>query len=389
MGVGPQRAQAEQIAKVANMFVALVAAWAFATLARRLRREQLTYVFSAVILAGYVVYTVLLEAPGAATVWSFYFFGDLYSTLMVAAFFAFLNDSVNPDSAKRLYGLIGLGGVAGGAFGTTALSAYIKVVPLPVWLWICFGIGLAIVAIAFGAARAFGVARPVEVSASIDDCSNASAMQGARHVLRSPYLLSIVAIVGLYEMVSTIMDFQFTSTVLHYMQGPAIGRHFALVYAITNWVALFVQLFLTSFIMRRFGVGAALLTLPALALAGSAGFLVFPVLWMGSFLNTADNGFSYSINQSAKEALYVPATPLEKYQAKAFIDMFVQRFAKALAVGLSLAITTFLTGFEGVRWLSLLSVVILLAWARAAHYAGREFNRLSEQRKPAEPALAA
>ena len=52
-------------------------------------------------------------------------------------------------------------------------------------------------------------------------------------------------------------------------------------------------------------------------------------------LNTADNGFSYSINQSAKEALYVPTTREEKYKAKAFIDMFVQRFAKALAVGLS------------------------------------------------------
>jgi AAA family ATP:ADP antiporter len=35
-------------------------------------------------------------------VWSFYLFGDLFSTIMVAAFFAFLNDTVSPDAARRL-----------------------------------------------------------------------------------------------------------------------------------------------------------------------------------------------------------------------------------------------------------------------------------------------
>ncbi|MBI1354454.1 MAG: MFS transporter [Acidobacteria bacterium] len=386
-------AQAEQIAKVANMFVALVAAWTFAALARKMRREKLTYVFSAGILAAYALFASLLSNPGAVTVWSFYFFGDLYSTLMVAAFFAFLNDSVDSDAAKRLYGLIGLGGVAGGAFGTTVLSAYIRDVSMPSWLWICFGIGVAIVLIAGAAARAFGP-RPAERSAAGATAEpSSSALEGAGRVLRSRYLLAIVAIVGLYEMVSTIMDFQFTSTVLHFTSGEEISRQFAQVFAITNWVALFVQLFLTSFVMTRFGVGTALLVLPGVALFGSAGFLVFPALWTGSFLNTADNGFSYSINQSAKEALYVPTGRTEKYQAKAFIDMFVQRFAKAMAVGLSLAITTFATGFEGVRWLSLLTGLILLVWLQAARFAGREFDRLTAEKReqeaqPAEEAAA-
>ncbi len=258
---------------------------------------------------------------------------------------------------------------------------------MPSWLWVCFGMGVAIVGIAFFAARAFGSRTPVKDRAQSEKAEwEASALEGAKRVLSSRYLLSIVAIVGLYEMVSTIMDFQFTSTILYYLDGDEIGRQFALVFAVTNWVALLVQLFLTSFIMRRFGVGVALLALPAVALAGSAGFLAFPVLLTGSFLNTADNGFSYSINQSAKEALYVPTSRVEKYQAKAFIDMFVQRFAKALAVGLSLAITTFLTGFEGVRWLSLLTAAILLVWVQAARYAGREFDRLTSEDEETEQA---
>ena len=63
-------------------------------------------------------------------------------------------------------------------------------------------------------------------------------------------------------LVLPILDFQFTSTVAHYLDGPDIGRHFATVFTLTNWVSLVVQLFLTSFIMTRFGLTAALMVLP-------------------------------------------------------------------------------------------------------------------------------
>ena len=104
--------------------------------------------------------------------------------------------------------------------------------------------------------------------------------------------------------------------------------------------------------------------------------MAMPILWVGSFLNTADNGFSYSINQSAKETLYVPTSRDEKYKAKAFIDMFVQRFAKALAVGLSLLITTLFTAFSTIRWLSLFTMIIVIVWIFAVRYAGRKFREM-------------
>ena len=203
------------------------------------------------------------------------------------------------------------------------------------------------------------------------------AIEGARLVFRSPYLLAIAGIVGLYEIVSTVMDFQFTSTIAHYLSGPAIGKQFATVFAITNTVSMGVQLFLTSFVMTRFGLGVALLILPLATLIGSAGFMALPFLWIGSLLNTVDNSFSYSINQSAKEALYVPTTPDEKYKAKAFIDMFVQRFAKALAVAVSLGITAVFKDFASLRWLSVFTILIILVWIVAARYAGKRFRSLT------------
>ena len=372
-------AQAELIAKVLNMVVALVAVTVFTLLARYFRRQQLTYIFSAFFFVCYVLYSTVLDAPGDVTVWSFYLFGDLFSTLMVATFFVFLNDSVEPDVAKRLYGLIGLGGVTGGAFGSSVLRAKVKDLSSSEWMWICLGIAVIIVFIAAVVGRIVARHSPPERPPQKEvESAGSPALEGARLVFRSRYLLSIAAIVGLYEMVSTIMDFQFSAAVSHYLDGPAIRAHFATVFTITNWVALFVQLLLTSFVMTRFGVGTALLFLPIVALLGSVGFMIAPVLLVGSALNTCDNGFSYSINQSAKEVLYVPTTREEKYKAKAFIDMFIQRFAEALAVGLSLVITMVFSGFGGVRWLSLVTAVILVVWILAARYAGRSFQKMTE-----------
>jgi len=375
--------QAELIAKVMNMVVAYAAVVVFSALARSLRRQQLTFAFSALFLAAFVVYRFALASAGEATVWSFYLFGDAFSTLMVATFFAFLNDSVTPDKAKRLYGLVGLGGVTGGAFGSMFVRTMIDRIDTESWMWICFGIGLVIVAVAFAAGRLVERDPPPEEPTQ-DGAEKVRggnpAFEGARLVFRSRYLLSLVAIVGLYEIVSTVMDFQFTATIVHYLEGDAIGRQFATVYALTNSVALIVQLLFTSLVMTRFGVGAALLVLPIAALGGSAAFMALPILWVGSLLNTADNAFSYSINQSAKEALYVPTTRDEKYKAKAFIDMFVQRFAKAIAVGVSLGITTVFTDFSSVRWLSVFTVAMIALWLLAARYAGRHFREVTESK---------
>ncbi len=374
-------AQAESIAKIGNMVVAVFAASAFIYLARSLQRQQLTYVFSVFSIACFALFSYAVVDRGAATVWAFYWFGDLYNTLMVATFFAFLNDSVAPQVAKRLYGLIVLGGVAGGAFGATVLAVWLSELSLSGWLWVCVGVTIVIIAVAAFAGRLFGAVEPREAETGPPP-STGSVGASVRLVSKSRYLLAIVAVVGLYEMISTIMDFQYSSTITYYLDGDAITAWVATVSSFTNWVALFVQLFLTSFVMTRFGVGAALLVLPVAALLGSVGFLAAPILLIGSFLNTSDNGFAYSINQSAKEVLYTPTTKAEKYQAKAIIDMFVQRFAKAVAVVLSLAITTVFVGFGSVRWLSLVAIVILLAWIKVARFAGDEFQRLSSQAEP-------
>jgi AAA family ATP:ADP antiporter len=149
--------QAELIAKILNLAVAFAAVivftWlvrryrrqqlasaviVFTWLVRRYRRQQLALIFTGFFLVSYLLFMFVIGTPGELTIWSFYLFGDLFSTLMVATFFAFLNDSVTPEAAKRLYGLVGLGGVSGGVFGSYVVAAFITQIERPQWLLICF-----------------------------------------------------------------------------------------------------------------------------------------------------------------------------------------------------------------------------------------------------------
>jgi len=385
-----EAAEAELIAKLLNMLVAIAAVALFTWLARRMRRHVLSMAFAGSFVLAFALYTYVLTRPGHLAVWSFYLFGDLFSTIMVAAFFAFLNDTVSPDAAKRLYGPIVAGGVGGGVFGALVLSTWIERLTPPQWLGVCCGLGIAIGVVAHLAGRAAAALPPASRSpdrppepATTAGTRN-PALEGAALVLRSRYLLAIVSIVTLYEIVSTVMDFQFTSAVAHYFEGPDIGKHLSRVFAVTNVVSLLVQVLVTGAVMSRLGVGTALLVLPSTALAASVAFLAAPTLWLGSLLNTADNAFNYSINQSAREALYTTTSPDEKYKAKAFIDMFGQRFAKTIGVVASLGLSQWFDDFASVRWLSLVSIAVILLWAAAARYAGRAFRERSDSGVPSE-----
>jgi hypothetical protein len=58
--------------------------------------------------------------------------------------------------------------------------------------------------------------------------------------------------------------------------------------------------------------------------------------------------------------------------------MFVQRFAKALAVFISLGITAVFAEFSSIRWLSAITIPLIILWVYAASYAGGRFREMTE-----------
>ncbi|MBI3815799.1 MAG: hypothetical protein HY279_15185, partial [Nitrospinae bacterium] len=118
LGFHLNAAQVELVAKEINMLLAILAALSFARLASHFKRERLALYIITFFALGFAFFSSLLYNDEAIILWLFYLYGDLFVTLMVASFFAFLNDSGDIYTAYRVYGLIVLGGVMGGFFGS-------------------------------------------------------------------------------------------------------------------------------------------------------------------------------------------------------------------------------------------------------------------------------
>jgi ATP/ADP translocase len=107
--------------------------------------------------------------------------------------------------------------------------------------------------------------------------------------------------------------------------------------------------------------------------------LALPVVGMSFVLAASDHGLNYSLQQSTKETLYVPLRDVQKYKAKAFIDMLVDRAAKALAA-LALVALIARVGLS-VRASMVVSLVALAVWLACAVALGRVYGEMGVRRR--------
>ena len=187
----------------------------------------------------------------------------------------------------------------------------------------------------------------------------------------------------LYEINSQILDYQYSSAAEALQGAEGTQAFFGRVGTIVGVVSVVTQLFLVSFIIRTFGITTALLVLPAAMGVASGIYFVTPMLMTAALLTISDNSFNYSINQTARETLYVPTSDDVKYKARAFINMLVQRIGKGAAILMAL-------GFGAMsnlplRYLSILAFIVIAVWIGFAVYAGRKFDQLTTEEGASRP----
>jgi ATP:ADP antiporter, AAA family len=90
-----------------------------------------------------------------------------------------------------------------------------------------------------------------------------------------------------------------------------------------------IQVWLTSRIQRYLGVGFALLMLPV-ASDRPGGSSSQPALWAPMTARVFDTSLRYTVDKTTREILFLPLPTDLKYQAKPFVDVTVDRFAKAI-----------------------------------------------------------
>ena len=376
-------ADTELYAKLLNIVISIAAVVAYTYLVNHLKRHRLLYVLGGFFALSFFVlgYLLGLPEPPPWSIWGFYLWGDLLTTMMVAAFWAYLTDITYPDQAKRLYGAIGTGGVIGGIFGATTAKVLLEPLGTSVILMIAGGLMILLALVVFITEQLVERStRFKKVTAPLKTQSNfGAALEGARLTFASRYLFAIMGLMFFYEIGSQVNDYQF-SRFTEDLEGLAETQAYvvnASFYA--NLLAVIVQLFLVSLIMRKLGITAALLFLPFALIASSTAFFMVPTLVVAMFLFISDNGLNYSIQQTARESLYVVTTPEEKYKSRAFTNMFIQRLAKGL--GIFILIGLGMLGLKGTstRFLGIITIIVMGVLVVLSIYAGRQFSRMEEQ----------
>ena len=382
---------AELLAKGMNLLIAFLLV-VFLTLVTRLaKRQRLTYCCMGLVIAMTFCFWLQINEPSESTVWLFYWFGDLYISLMLAAFFSFLHDTVDLRNAKRLYGFIVLGAVSGGAVGSTYFRGWIEEMNNQQWLHMIIGIGVVICLLAFAAgwmAKSIPHHEPKPSPNDVPKKKFNAAIEGASLVFKSRYLIAIAGIVGFYEITSEVLDYQFTAMTERFVPKEDIGSHFGTVYAIGNIAALVVQLCFSVFAagFPKYRIHWILLALPLAVALSSLFFIIAPILLAASLLKISDSTFAYSVNQTGRETLYNPLSRQEKYVARAFVEVFIQRTGKVAALLIAFLVPMFLntrneagqlqTSLLGLQLLGGFTCIIVALWFYCVKIVGRKFEAL-------------
>ena len=297
-------------------------------------------------------------------------------------------------AAKRLFGLIGSGAILGGIFGGFFSNTLAK----------RFGTeGLLLVMALFFLACASLVPliwrQREEIVSGAADQDPARHREGPRNlaeslrvVLGSPHLRATALVILLGSVVTTIAAWQFKALASQFiLQKDELAAFFGAFYGYSGTLALLVQLLLTSWMLRRLGLVVALSILPVALLVGSLGLLIGGTLGMVIWLKGSDNVLRYSIDKSSVELLYLPVSSRQKVAVKSFIDTVLLRLGDGLG-GVAVLIFAAWLHFS-VPQLSVISILLLVAWLLAAWVAQRQYvatlsESIQKHRLDAEQAAA-
>jgi AAA family ATP:ADP antiporter len=323
------------------------------------------------------------EALGAQRwfVWAVFIMVEIYSTVMVAIFWTYTNDVVSRVEADKLYGPIGVGGILGGVAGGVTVDALVHSIGPVHLLLVC------VACISLGAVLAWMTERVLKpaprVVAPARNAGMSDALEGASQVLRDSYLRKIVGIVVAYEFASALTDFVIN---IVFERAFTSQVEIAQMYGRLGWIvsgtALLCQAVIVPVLLPFKRVA---LIVPPIAMAAATLLLaLMPIVSVAIVLAASDRGLNYSLQQVTKETLYVPLGDLARYKAKAFIDMFVDRAAKALS-SVALLFVMLFTGASVMAALAL-AFASLMYWVRCASSLGRSYSRRIAAEELAVPA---
>lgn len=335
---------------------------------------------TAVCVALVLLFWALIDVGSSGLLYAFSVFVSLVGLVFLAQGWLIAGTLFDSREAKRLYGLLGLGAILGAAAGSsvTALAAARwgtrNLLPAAA---VFIAIAYCSLKCAAIAARRRGPVRPRRQQP-------ASARQAFRFrdlavaLARYRHLQAIVGLIAVTFCVEVLVEFQFNALAKEAFSGDELTAFLGRFNALLSGVTFLLQVFLTTLVVARLGVGRTLAIAPLAVGAASIGVLAVPGLLAASLTRLGEAATRYSINRTAIELLYLPLPADLKARTKAFVDVVMDRFGRGVAALMLLGLTA--AGWAAPQRLSLVLVVLAGGWLILAWHARREYTATVRRR---------
>ena len=302
--------------------------------------------------------------PGRGVLYALYVFSGLFASWVAGRLWIRLGDIFDVTQAKRLYGVIGTGGVLGAVIGAAAARASLAFVEVRNLLLVG-AVLLVVTAIGPAAMLPRPEAEPRRPGerARIGGERTSLATQ-AKDVLRHPYLVRVLGIALFMSAVGTSIDFVFKSEVARAIPDPReLASFLATVSLVTNVASLIAQSVGVGLVMRVLGVHRALYVMPLLLLPGAATAALGLGLVAALAMRGVDGTLRHSLQKTSMELLFVPLPDGLRTRAKPIIDLVGQRGGQALTSLAILGLTAAIADREiTAKAIGAAALVLCLGW---------------------------
>jgi ATP:ADP antiporter, AAA family len=328
--------------------------------------------------------------------YSFYVWLSVINLFVNALFWAFMVDVFNLDQGKRMFAFIGIGGTLGaivGGWATNLISGATDSVFLPAGLMLIgaafFGGAIVTMLTLDRMALASDHSRLSSDRATAENPEGkqigGSFWDGATAVAQSPYLLGIGGFIVLMAISNTLIYFTQANVILDSTDtfSERVGS-FAAFDMAAQIATLITQIFITTHLIRRLGVGWTLSILPIVTLAGFAVLAIWPLYGVMMLFAALHRATRYAVSRPARETLFSVVSASEKYKAKPLIDVFLYRGGDVAGVALESSLRVLGFGLVGV---AAAAVPLAGVWTALCLGLGRAQQR--RERQEEEDAAAA
>ncbi|HSR49428.1 MAG TPA: Npt1/Npt2 family nucleotide transporter [Acidobacteriota bacterium] len=299
-----------------------------------------------VLFLNLVAFSLLSQAGMNWVYPIFYLWGGIVSVLLPMLGWVISYNLYTTRQAKRLFSLLGAGGIAGGVFGGyfalfgarwfSSESMMLQVAAL-------LGLMLGLLVLVQRTNRTVLKERD-PASGERRVRSRGGTVQGMRDLFQSRYLRLLAACMLMTGLVTSIIDLQYKWELDRAFPGAEqdIARFFGAVLGTAFALSALLQLFATGRILRRFGMRASLPVLPASLLGGSLALMITSAFWATVSLRLVDGSLRNSIYRTSAEILFMPVSGPHTVAAKGVIDLAASRLGDALAAAGFLVVVIYL-----------------------------------------------